>query len=92
MKLRILEWKNTTTLYIATVQPLDRFIPGTMHELKRKGPEIWMVGRLKSGGGDDLYALGYRKYDLDFEEAKQRATAAIERYNALYEAGRDPLA
>ncbi len=91
MRLRILEWKNTTTLYIATVQALDSFVPSSLHELKRKGAEIWMVGRLKGSGREDLYALGYRKYDMDFDEARERAIATIERYNALSDAGKDPL-
>ena len=92
MRLRILEWKSTTTLYIATVQVLDRFVPGTLHEHKRVGPEIWTVGRLRDTGRDDLYALGYRKYDMDFDEARDRAFATVEKYNVAVDAGKNPLA
>ena len=92
MKLRILEWKSTTTLYIATVQSMERFAPGSLREAKRVGPETWMVGRLRDTGREDLYALGYRKYDMDFDEARERAIATLEKYNALVEAGKDPLA
>lgn len=78
--LRIIEWKRTTTQFVAILQVADRFEPGSIKELERKGPETILGGTLRGTTKTDWYALAYDRRELDFEEARDRARQALERY------------
>ncbi len=78
--LGIIEWKRTSTQYVAILQVADRFEPGSIRELERRGPETVLGGTLRGTNKTDWYALAYSRYDLEFAEAKDMARLAIERY------------
>ncbi len=78
--LRIIEWKRTTTQYVALLQVPDCFEPGSIREIERHGPETVLGGTLRGTMKTDWYALAYDRRELDFEEAKERAHDALDRY------------
>ncbi|MBI2952974.1 MAG: hypothetical protein HYY30_01565 [Chloroflexi bacterium] len=78
--LRIIEWKRTTTQYVAILQVADRFEAGSIKELKRQGPETILGGILKGTTREDWYALAYDRRELEFDEAREMAKEALERY------------
>lgn len=80
--LRIIEWKRTTTQYVALLQVADRFEPGSIREIERHGPETVLGGLLKGTTKTDWYALAYDRRELDFEEAKEKAHQTLERYRS----------
>lgn len=80
MMLRIIEWKRTTTQYVAILQVADRFEQGSIKELERKGPETVLGGTLRGTTKIDWYALAYDRRELDFDEARDMARQALERY------------
>lgn len=83
--LRIIEWKRTTTQFVAILQVADRFEPGSIRELERKGPETVLGGTLRGTTKTDWYALAYDRRELDFEEARQMAMRALERYRQQHQ-------
>lgn len=78
----VIEWKRTPGQYVAILEPLDLFEPQSIRELKRTGPETILVGTLRSTGRDEWYALAYSRNDLEYEEARVMARAALERWRA----------
>jgi hypothetical protein len=78
--LRITEWKRTTTQYVAILQVSERFEPNSIKELERRGAETVLGGILRGTTRTDWYALAYDRRELDFEEARDMAKAALERY------------
>jgi len=87
-RLSIMQWQRTSSQYIGILQSLDNFVPGTI-KIHRLGPgESVLVGTLARGGRKDWYALAYDKADMDFEDARSRATATVEAENTLRAAGK----
>lgn len=80
--LRVIEWKRTTTQYVALLQVADRFETGSIREIERHGPETILGGTLKGTTKTDWYALAYDRGELEFEEAKDLAQRTLERYRA----------
>lgn len=78
--LSIIEWKRTTTQFVAILQVMDRFEAGSIRELERRGPETVLGGILRGTNRTDWYALAYDRNELEFEEAKELARQALERY------------
>lgn len=78
--LRIIEWKRTTTQYVALLQVAERFEPGSIREIERHGPETILGGIIRGTTKTDWYALAYDRRELDFEEAKEMARNALDRY------------
>ena len=78
----IIEWKRTPGQYVAILEPLDQFEQRSIRELKRNGPETILVGTLRGTDQEDWYALAYSRNDLEFDEARQLARAALERWRA----------
>lgn len=78
----VIEWKRTPGQFVAILEPLDEFEPRTIRELKRSGPETILVGTIRSSGRDEWYALAYSRHDLEFDEARTLARAALERWRA----------
>lgn len=74
----IIEWKRTTTQYVAILQAADRFDPATIRPLEKNGPETILVGRLRGTNQEDWYALAYDRNELDFDEARDMARARID--------------
>lgn len=78
--LSIIEWKRTSTQYVAILQVIDRFEPGSIRELSKQGFETILGGTLRGTAATDWYALAYDRRELEFEEAKELATRSLERY------------
>ncbi|MCL5961522.1 MAG: hypothetical protein M1358_19790 [Chloroflexi bacterium] len=78
--LRIIEWKRTTTQYVALLQVSERFEPGSIREIERHGPETILGGLLRGTTKTDWYALAYNRREVDFDEAKEMASETLERY------------
>jgi hypothetical protein len=76
----IIEWKRTSTQYVAILQVADRFIPGSIKEIEKHGSETILGGTLVGTSTTDWYALAYSRMDLEFLEAKEMARATLERY------------
>ncbi len=87
MPLSIIEWKRTPGQYIAILQSLDRFEPGSIREVAKRGFETILGGTLRGTTQTDWYALAYNRRELEFEEAKTMARQALDRYR---EAERHP--
>ncbi len=80
MPLSIIEWKRTPGQYIAILQSLDRFEPGSIREVAKQGVETILGGTLRGTTLTDWYALAYNRRELEFEEAKTMARQALDRY------------
>jgi hypothetical protein len=80
--LGIVDWKRTSSQYVAILQSLDRFEPNTIRELSRSNGEIVLAGVLKGTNETDWYALAYDRNEYEFDEARTRARAALDRYRA----------
>ncbi|MCL5266155.1 MAG: hypothetical protein M1343_13360 [Chloroflexi bacterium] len=78
--LRVIEWKRTTTQYVAILQVADRFEPNSIRELERRGAETILGGTLRGTTQTDWYALAYDRRELEFEEAREMARNTLERY------------
>ncbi|MHB1416388.1 MAG: hypothetical protein ACYC1C_14155 [Chloroflexota bacterium] len=78
--LGIIEWKRTSTQYVAILQVVDRFEPGSIREVEKKGPQTILGGTLRGTRKTDWYALAYSRNELDFSEAKEMARETLERY------------
>ena len=80
--LRIIEWKRTTTQYVALLQVAERFEAGSIQELERQGPETILGGTLRGTAKTDWYALAYDLREVEFDEAKEMARKTLERYRS----------
>jgi len=80
----IIEWKRTSTQYVAILQVADRFEPGSIKEVEKHGPETILGGTLVGTMKTDWYALAYSLMDLEFAEAKEMARATLERYREAH--------
>ncbi|MHB1005851.1 MAG: hypothetical protein ACYC3S_09440 [Chloroflexota bacterium] len=78
--LGIIEWKRTSTQYVAILQVADRFEPGSIREVERNGFETVLGGTLRGTTTNDWYALAYSRRDLEFDEAKDLARKTVDRY------------
>ena len=84
MSLSIIEWKRTPGQYIAILQSLDRFEPGSIHEIEKHGFETVLGGTLRGTTRTDWYALAYDRRELEFDEARTLARQALERYRQTH--------
>ena len=75
---RILEWKRTTTQYVAILQAAERFDIATIEPAERHGPETLLAGRVRGSDHYEWYALAYDRGELEFEEARNMARARID--------------
>jgi hypothetical protein len=80
--LGIIDWKRTSSQYVAILQSLDRFEPNSIREVSRANGEIVLAGVLKGTNETDWYALAYDRNEFEFDEARTRARAALDRYRA----------
>ena len=80
--LSIIEWKRTTTQYVAILQSMGNFEPGTIRPLRKRGHETVLGGTLRGTTNTDWYALAYDRTELEFDEAKDRARQALDEYRA----------
>jgi len=80
--LGIVDWKRTSSQYVAILQSLDRFEPNSIREVSRSNGEIILAGVLKGTNETDWYALAYDRNEFEFDEARTRARAALDRYRA----------
>ena len=78
----VIEWKRTPGQYVAILEPLELFEARSIRELKRSGPETILVGTMRETGQDEWYALAYSRMDLEFDEARTMARAALDRWRA----------
>lgn len=82
--LGIQEWKRTERQYVAILQSMDRFEPGTIREIEKNKGEIVLGGVVQGSDEVDWYALAYDRNEWDFDEARIRAREALERYRASH--------
>src|SRR5579884_1939931 len=82
--LGIQEWKRTERQYVAILQSLDRFEPGTIREVEKSKGEIVLGGVLRGTNETDWYAIAYDRNEWDFDEARTRARQALERYRSAH--------
>lgn len=82
--LGIQEWKRTSGQYVAILQSLDRFEPGSIREMGKTNGETILGGVLRGTTETDWYALAYDRNEWEFEEARNRAREALDRYRAAH--------
>lgn len=82
--LGIQEWKRTERQYVAILQAMDRFEPGTIHEIEKGKGEIVLGGMLRGTDTQDWYAIAFDRNEWDFDEARLRAREALERYRSAH--------
>jgi hypothetical protein len=80
----IIEWKRTTGQYVAVLQSIDRFEPGTIREIAKRGFETVLGGRLRGTDQVEWYALAYDRRELEFDEARDMARATLDRERGEY--------
>jgi hypothetical protein len=78
--LGIQEWKRTSSQYVAILQSLDRFEPGSIHEVEKHNGETVLGGTIRGTTETDWYAIAYDRNEWEFEEARVRARQALDRY------------
>lgn len=82
--LSIIEWKRTPGQYVAVLQAIDRFEPGTIKEVEKHRFETILGGRLRGTDRTEWYALAYDRRELDFDEARDMARATLDRVRGEY--------
>lgn len=82
--LSIIEWKRTSGQYVAVLQAIDRFEPGTIREIEKHGFETVLGGRLRGTDRIEWYALAYDRRELEFDEARDMARATLDRQRGDY--------
>lgn len=78
----IIEWKRTPGRYVAILEPLEQFEARSIRELKPNGPETILVGMVRGTDREEWYAIAYSRNDLEFDEARTMARAALDRWRA----------
>jgi len=78
--LGIVDWKRTASQYVAILQSMDRFETNTIKELSRENGETVLAGTLRGTDITDWYAIAFDRNEYEFDEARLRARAALERY------------
>jgi hypothetical protein len=78
--LGIQDWKRTSSQYVAILQSLDRFEAGSIREVSRKNGETILAGTLRGTELTDWYAIAYDRNEYEFEEARTKARATLDRY------------
>jgi len=78
----IIEWKRTTTQFVAILQSAERFDAATIRPIQREGPETILAGRLKGTAREEWYALAYDRSEVEFDEARDRARARLDALRA----------
>jgi len=81
----IQEWKRTERQYVAILQAMDRFEPGTIREIEKGKGEIVLGGVIRGTDQTDWYALAYDRNEWDFDEARARARQALDRYRSAHQ-------
>jgi len=76
----IIDWKRTSGQFVAILEAMDRFEPGSIKELKRRGPETVLAGTLRGTTQTEWYALAYNRNDLEWEEARALARKTLDEY------------
>jgi hypothetical protein len=76
----IIEWKRTPGKYVAILEPLEQFEARSIRELKPNGPETILVGILRGTDQEEWYAIAYNRNDLEWDEARNMARQALERW------------
>lgn len=80
VSLGIQEWKRTSGQYVAILQSLERFEPGSIREVSKKNGETILGGTLRGTTETDWYAIAYDRNEWEFDEVRERAREALERY------------
>lgn len=80
--LTIIEWKRTSTQYVAILQSLENFEPGTIRPLQKRGTETILGGTLRGTTNVDWYALAYDRNAVEFDEARTMARNTLDAYRA----------
>lgn len=80
--LGIIDWKRTGSQYVAILQALDRFEANSIREISKSDGETILAGVLKGSDSTDWYAIAYDRNEYEFDEARTRARAALDRYRA----------
>ncbi|HUX87798.1 MAG TPA: hypothetical protein VMW65_12415 [Chloroflexota bacterium] len=80
--LGIQEWKRTSSQYVAILQSLDRFEPGSIREVAKENGETVLGGTLRGSAESDWYAIAYDRNEYEFDEARLRARQALDRYRS----------
>ena len=80
--LGIIDWERTSSQYVAIVQALDRFESNSIREISKSNGETILAGVLKGSDETDWYAIAYDRNEYEFDEARLRARAALDRYRA----------
>ena len=75
-----MDWKRTSSQYIAILQALDRFEPGSIREVEKHRFETILGGKLRGTNTLDWYALAYDRRELEFDEARDMARQTVLRY------------
>ena len=78
--LGIMDWKRTGSQYVAILQAWDRFEANSIKELSKKNGETVLAGVLRGTDITDWYAIAYDRNEYEFDEARIRARAALDRY------------
>ena len=91
-RLTFVRWQQTQTQYIGVIQVIERFVPGSLKVRSLGQGESVIVGELADTHRKDWYALAYNRADMDFEEARSRGIATLNRENELRAAGKPSLA
>lgn len=79
----IIEWKRTSSQYVAILQAADRFDPKTIRVVEKIGPESLLAGRLLNSAVEEWYALAYDRNELEFDEAREYARARLNELREL---------
>jgi len=81
--LTVIEWKRTEGHYVAVLQALSRFQPGSIRQYSRQGFETVLVGRLSGQTDEDWYAIAYDRRELEFDEAREKAKEAAKNLSQM---------
>ena len=91
-RLSIISWQRTQSQFIGIIQSLDHFVPDSLKVRSLSNGESVIIGEIVGTREKDWYAVAYNKADMDFDEARHRAIATLNKENELRAAGKPSLA
>ncbi len=91
-RLTVIRWQQTQGKYVGVIQDAQRFKPETLKPRPVGNMATVLVGEWVGGYQKDWYCITFPKEEMEFDEARERAMAILEKENQLRTAGKPSLA
>lgn len=90
-RLSIIRWQQTQGQYVAMLQGAERFKANTIQPKAIDKLTTVLLGELVGSYQKDWYCITFPKEEMEFDEARERAKALLDKENQLRAAGKPSL-